>query len=80
MNDDEIGAVASVRGSEHSYASSITDDEACGIRVPGVVARLMGLDSMPPSGFPEPFASPCFDTQSLQDAQYCRKKLSYQHD
>ncbi|XP_028751512.1 uncharacterized protein LOC114711304 [Neltuma alba] len=80
VNEDEIGAGASVRGSDHSYASSVTDDEACGTRVPGVVARLMGLDSLPPSGFPEPYSSPYFDARSLQDAQYCRKNLSYQHD
>ncbi|XP_054805548.1 uncharacterized protein LOC129308462 [Prosopis cineraria] len=80
MNEDEIGAGASVRGSDHSYASSVTDDEACGTRVPGVVARLMGLDALPPSGFPEPYSSPYFDTPSLQDAQCCRKNLNYQYD
>ncbi|KAK4265850.1 hypothetical protein QN277_026846 [Acacia crassicarpa] len=80
VNDDETGAWASVRGSDHSYASSVTDDEACGTRIPGVVARLMGLDSLPPSGFPEPYSSPYFDARSLQDAQYCRKNLNYHHD
>ncbi|XP_028752224.1 uncharacterized protein LOC114751815 [Neltuma alba] len=80
VNEDEIGAGASVRGSDHSCASSVTDDEACGTRVPGVVARLMGLDSLPPPSFPEPSSSPYFDTRSLQDAPYCRKNLTYQHD
>ncbi|XP_061344805.1 uncharacterized protein LOC133290693 [Gastrolobium bilobum] len=80
-NEDENGVGASVRGScDHSYASSVTDDEACGTRAPGVVARLMGLDSLPPSSFSDPYSTPYFDTRSLQDAQYFRKNLSHQHD
>ncbi|KAL2341708.1 hypothetical protein Fmac_009648 [Flemingia macrophylla] len=79
--DDENGVGASARGScDHSYASSVTDDEACGTRAPGVVARLMGLDSMPPSSFSDPYSTPYFDTRSLQDAQYFKKNLSHQHD
>ncbi|XP_020235117.1 uncharacterized protein LOC109814979 [Cajanus cajan] len=78
VDEDENGVGASVRGScDHSYASSVTDDEACGTRAPGVVARLMGLDSLPPSSFSDPYSTPYFDTRSLQDAQYFKNN---QHD
>ncbi|KAK7329519.1 hypothetical protein VNO77_23689 [Canavalia gladiata] len=81
VDEDENGVGASIRGScDHSYASSVTDDETCGTRAPGVVARLMGLDSLPPSSFSDPYSTPYFDTRSLQDNQYFKKNLSRQHD
>ncbi|KAI4334926.1 hypothetical protein L6164_013626 [Bauhinia variegata] len=81
VDEDEIGLGSSVRGSsDHSYASSVTDDEVCGARVPSVVARLMGLDSLPTSNFLDPYSTPYFDTRSLQDSQYSRRNLNYQHD
>ncbi|TKY72535.1 hypothetical protein E2542_SST01276 [Spatholobus suberectus] len=81
VDEDENGVGASVRGScDHSYASSVTDDESCGTRAPSVVARLMGLDFLPPSSFCDPYSTPYFDTLSLQDAQYFKKNLGHQHD
>ncbi|KAJ1380618.1 DUF3741-associated sequence motif [Sesbania bispinosa] len=81
VDEDENGVGASVRGScDHSYASSVTDDEACGTRAPSVVARLMGLDSLPPSSFSDPYSTPFLDTRSLQDAQFFRKNPSHQYD
>ncbi|RDX62623.1 hypothetical protein CR513_59025, partial [Mucuna pruriens] len=81
VDEDESGVGASVRGScDHSYASSVTDEEACGTRAPNVVARLMGLDSLPPSGFSDPYSTPYFDTRSLQDSHYFKKNLGHQHD
>ncbi|KAE9610018.1 hypothetical protein Lalb_Chr07g0182181 [Lupinus albus] len=80
-DEDEIGARASIRGSsDHSYASSVTDDEVCGTRAPSVVARLMGLDSVPFSSVPDPHSTPYFDSRSLREAQYCRTNLNCQHD
>ncbi|KAJ7980330.1 DUF4378 domain protein [Quillaja saponaria] len=80
-DEDEAGAGSSIKGSsDYSCASSVTDDDGCGPRAPGVVARLMGLDSLPTSNVPEPYSTPYFDTQSRQDTQYCRKNLDYQHD
>ncbi|KAJ7955186.1 DUF4378 domain protein [Quillaja saponaria] len=74
-DEDEVGARSSIQGtSDYSCASSVTDDDGCGPRAPGVVARLMGLDSLPTSSFPEPYSTPYFDTQ------YCRTNLGYQHD
>ncbi|QCE13326.1 uncharacterized protein LOC114196153 [Vigna unguiculata] len=81
VDEDENGVGASLRGScDHSYASSVTDDEAFGTRAPSVVARLMGLDSLPSSSFSDPYATPYFDTRSLQDAQYFKKNFGHQHD
>ncbi|XP_019418937.1 PREDICTED: uncharacterized protein LOC109329669 isoform X2 [Lupinus angustifolius] len=76
-DDDENGIAAGVRRScDRSYASSVTDDESCATRAPSVVARLMGLDSLPPSIFSDPY----FDTGSLEDTQYFSESLNHQHD
>lgn len=81
MDEDGFGVGPSLRGgSVHSCASSVTDDDVCGTRAPGVVAKLMGLDALPTSSFPDPYSSPYFDTLSLHDAHYCKKNLHYQHD
>ncbi|KAL6959321.1 hypothetical protein U1Q18_039469 [Sarracenia purpurea var. burkii] len=69
------------QSSECSYASSsVTDEEGFGTRVPGVVARLMGFDSLPASNLAEPFSTPFFDSQSLQDAHNHQRKLAVHHD
>ncbi|XP_022722456.1 uncharacterized protein LOC111279709 [Durio zibethinus] len=78
-DDDEIGAGTSIKGSsDYSCASSVTDDDIYGARAPGVVARLMGLDSLPTSS--EPYSTPFFDTQSLRDAHFRNRNLNYHHD
>ncbi|KAF9674242.1 hypothetical protein SADUNF_Sadunf10G0107100 [Salix dunnii] len=80
-DDDDIGAGSSIRGgSDYSCASSVTDDEGYGARAPGVVARLMGLDSMPQSNFLEPNSTPFFDTQSLRDAYRGTGNFDHYHD
>lgn len=81
MDEDETGVGSSIKGgSEYSCASSVTDEEGFGTRAPGVVARLMGLDSLPPSDFQEPNSTPFFDTQSLRDSHYHRKNFDYYQD
>ncbi|KAL4341198.1 hypothetical protein GQ457_08G009450 [Hibiscus cannabinus] len=45
--DDYNGTSSNTRSADFSSASSVTSDEGCGSRAPGVVARLMGLDSLP---------------------------------
>ncbi|PON62003.1 GPI-anchored adhesin-like protein [Parasponia andersonii] len=81
LDEDETGAGTSFKASsDYSCASSVTDEEGCGIRAPSVVARLMGLDSLPTSNFQEPYSSPYFGTQSLQDAHYHKKNFEYYHD
>ena len=75
--DGEIGIGGSIRDSgDHSCATSVIDSEVCGTRAPGVVARLMGLDSLPSSSFSDPY----FDSQCIQDVQYWRKNLNHLHD
>ncbi|XVE82231.1 hypothetical protein DITRI_Ditri15bG0131300 [Diplodiscus trichospermus] len=78
-DEDEIGAGASIKGSsDYSCGSSVTDDDIYGARAPGVVARLMGLDSLPTSS--EPYSTPFFDTQSLRDAHFRNRNINYHHD
>ncbi|KAM6565884.1 hypothetical protein CsatA_025012 [Cannabis sativa] len=79
VDDDETGVGTSFKCSgEYSCASSVTDED--GSRAPSVVARLMGLDSLPTSNFQEPYSTPYFDTQSLQDAHYHRRNFEYYQD
>ncbi|OAY27679.1 uncharacterized protein LOC110601091 [Manihot esculenta] len=81
MDEDENGAGSSIRGSsDYSCASSVIDDDGCGPKAPGVVARLMGLDSMPTSSFSEPNTTPFLDSQSLREVSQRRKHFEYYHD
>ncbi|WCJ23385.1 hypothetical protein M5689_005412 [Euphorbia peplus] len=75
MDEDEPMEGQSIRErSDYSCASSVTDDDGFGAKAPGVVARLMGLDSMPTSTCSEPNSTPFLDTQSLRDASSQRRK------
>ncbi|KAF8041669.1 hypothetical protein BT93_A0310 [Corymbia citriodora subsp. variegata] len=77
VDEDETGMASSAKGySDYSCASSVTDDEGYGSKAPNVVARLMGLDSMPTNSL-EPYSSPFFDTQSLRDSQRYGRNLDY---
>ncbi|KMT16501.1 hypothetical protein BVRB_3g048000 isoform A [Beta vulgaris subsp. vulgaris] len=76
-----FGAGLSVRGgSDYSCASSVTDDDGYGIKAPGVVARLMGLDSLPTSNAGDPYSSPFFDSISLREAPFRGRNLDFYHD
>ncbi|KAE8711901.1 protein FAR1-RELATED SEQUENCE 11-like [Hibiscus syriacus] len=78
-DEDEIGAGTSIKGSsDYSCASSVTDDDIYGTRAPSVVAKLMGLDSLPT--YTEPYSTPLFDTRSLRDAHFRNRNLSYHRD
>ncbi|KAF5196418.1 Gpi-anchored adhesin-like protein [Thalictrum thalictroides] len=71
--DEDDNGRSSIKGSsDYSCSSSVTDDEGNGIKAPGVVARLMGLDSLPTTSVVEPFSTPFFDSRSLRDGQYRR--------
>ncbi|XP_042022846.1 uncharacterized protein LOC121770115 [Salvia splendens] len=71
---DEKAAVSSVGGSsDQSCASSLVDEDFYGTKAPGVVARLMGLDSLPKSSMPEPYSTPLFSSSSFRDAYYLTK-------
>lgn len=70
---DENGASSSNKGSTDSNcALLVTDDEGGGTRAPGVVARLMGLDSLPASNVLESSSTPCFDHCSFRPSLYDR--------
>ncbi|KAK8960257.1 hypothetical protein KSP40_PGU020218 [Platanthera guangdongensis] len=70
LDEDETIGISSMKGSsEYSCSSSVTDEEGGGIRALGIVARLMGLNSMPASGFSEPFSTPRHNNIPLRDKQ-----------
>lgn len=84
MEEEEFGAFGaglSVRGgSDYSCASSVTDDDGFGTKAPGVVARLMGLDSLPTSIAMESYSTPFFDSISLSEAPFRGRNLDFYHD
>ncbi|KAK3036741.1 hypothetical protein RJ639_029706 [Escallonia herrerae] len=67
MKVHENGPGPSGRRSDYSSASSVSNDEGHGTKAPGVVARLMGLDSLPTSDVSEPSLTPFFDSHSFRD-------------
>lgn len=80
-DEEEYGAGLSIKGSsDYSCASSVTDDDGYGTKAPNVVARLMGLDSMPTSNTLELYSTPFYDTLSLRDAPYRGRNLDFYHD
>ncbi|KAL2536941.1 hypothetical protein Fot_18332 [Forsythia ovata] len=67
--ENEFGPNA--RGNiDYHYASSASGDLECGTRAPGVVARLMGLDSLPTSNVSEPYFTPFIEAHSFRDSRY----------
>ncbi|KAL5996321.1 hypothetical protein ACLOJK_026397 [Asimina triloba] len=80
IEDDENAGVSSTKGSsDYSCASSVTEDEGVGIRAP-VVAKLMGLDSLPAPSVIESYSTPFFQSQALKDDHYERKVSEYQNE
>ncbi|KAL1546193.1 serine-rich adhesin for platelets-like [Salvia divinorum] len=55
---------------DYPYASSASGDSEQGTKAPGVVARLMGLDSLPTSNVIEPCSNPFSDSYSFRDSSY----------
>ncbi|KAJ0605374.1 hypothetical protein HanHA300_Chr02g0062331 [Helianthus annuus] len=52
----------------YSCATSVTEEDGYGTKAPGVVARLMGLDSLPTVNFSDTYSNPSFDSQSIRDS------------
>ncbi|XP_076960024.1 uncharacterized protein LOC143636266 [Bidens hawaiensis] len=76
MDEDDMICSMSMKGSsDYSCATSITDEDGYGTKAPGVVARLMGLESLPTVNFSDTYSNPSFDSQSLRDSStsYIRK-------
>ncbi|KZV33417.1 hypothetical protein F511_38634 [Dorcoceras hygrometricum] len=81
LNEDEFVFGTSINASsDFSCASSVTDEDFYGPRAPGVVARLMGLNSLPESNISEPSSTPYIACQSLCVADYETKNLGYRQD
>ncbi|KAK5772001.1 hypothetical protein PVK06_048259 [Gossypium arboreum] len=73
MEGDEYNAASSYRRSaDFSSASSMANDEGYGSRAPGVVARLMGLDSLPAPNVLEPSSTTYSGSCSLRVSHYER--------
>ncbi|CAA2989142.1 Hypothetical predicted protein [Olea europaea subsp. europaea] len=74
LYDDLMAARSSIKGSsDYSCASSVADEDLCGTKSPGVVGRLMGLDSLPKSNILDSYSTPLFDTRSPPDV-HCHPK------
>ncbi|CAA2997817.1 Hypothetical predicted protein [Olea europaea subsp. europaea] len=67
--ENEFGPNAR-RDIDYHYASSASGDSECGTKAPGVVARLMGLDSLPTSNVSEPYLTPFNESHSFRDSHY----------
>ncbi|KAH1032108.1 hypothetical protein J1N35_044282 [Gossypium stocksii] len=73
MEEDQYNAASSYRRSaDFSSASSVASDEGYGSRAPGVVARLMGLDSLPAPNVLEPSSTTYTGSCSLRLSHYER--------
>ncbi|KAJ4955956.1 hypothetical protein NE237_012739 [Protea cynaroides] len=81
LAEEDENRGSSIKGSsDYSCASSVTDDEGYGTRAPGVVARLMGLDSLPTSNAAEPYSTPLLDCRSLRDTNYHRRTPEFHNE
>ncbi|KAL0454739.1 UNVERIFIED_CONTAM: hypothetical protein Slati_0813100 [Sesamum latifolium] len=56
----------------YHYASSVYGESEYGTKAPGVVARLMGLDSLPTTDVTEPCFTPFIESHSFRDSNYLR--------
>ncbi|XP_057963344.1 uncharacterized protein LOC131154534 isoform X2 [Malania oleifera] len=55
-----------------SHPSIVSADEGCGTKAPGLVARLMGLDSLPSSGVSECHPDSLLDSCSISDPYHSK--------
>ncbi|KAK9136727.1 hypothetical protein Sjap_007321 [Stephania japonica] len=78
--DDDNGNLSIKGSSSYSCSSSVTDDEGNSTKAPGVVARLMGLDSLPTFNSTEPYSTPFFSSRTLHERQHRRNPdFFYEH-
>ncbi|MCD7446485.1 hypothetical protein HAX54_007799 [Datura stramonium] len=61
-------------------ASSVAEDGSYGQKAPGVVARLMGLDSLPTSIESDPYFNSPFDCHSFRDYPYLSFIADFQNE
>ncbi|KAJ9552595.1 hypothetical protein OSB04_016640 [Centaurea solstitialis] len=60
------------------WASSMSNDEGCGTKAPGVVARLMGLDSLPTLDVSDPGFTPFIDSHSFRHSLHPRTTTEFE--
>lgn len=77
---DENGASSSNKEPSDYNSSLVTGDEGGGTRAPGVVARLMGLDSLPASNVPEPCSTPSLEYRSFRSSLFDRSNSNLSRD
>ncbi|KAK4427622.1 hypothetical protein Salat_1531200 [Sesamum alatum] len=65
---------------DYHYASSASGDSEYGTKAPGVVARLMGLDSLPTSNVNEPYFAPFVESLSFRDSSYSMSRPAFQSE
>ncbi|KAK4406719.1 hypothetical protein Sango_0678400 [Sesamum angolense] len=69
----EDGFAPNVRGHNiYHYDSSVCGEPEYGTKAPGVVARLMGLDSLPNTDGTEPCFTPFIESHPFRDSNYLR--------
>ncbi|KAL0375799.1 UNVERIFIED_CONTAM: hypothetical protein Scaly_0697500 [Sesamum calycinum] len=69
----EDGFAPNVRGHNiYHYDSSVCGEPEYGTKAPGVVARLMGLDSLPNTDVTEPCFTPFIESHPFRDSNYLR--------
>ncbi|KAK6159846.1 hypothetical protein DH2020_003227 [Rehmannia glutinosa] len=77
----ENGFPTNARGhNDYHYASSASGDSEYGTKAPGVVARLMGLDSLPLSNANEPCFTPYIESHSFRDSSYVMAAPAFQSE
>ncbi|RWW69350.1 hypothetical protein BHE74_00023045 [Ensete ventricosum] len=79
IEQNQFERVASTKASSRSAGASVTNEEGSGLRTPGVIARLMGLDYVPASGISEPYSTPLHDLSSIRD-DTSRRTVMYGND
>ncbi|KAF7126787.1 hypothetical protein RHSIM_Rhsim11G0093800 [Rhododendron simsii] len=67
----------SKRTIDYNSASSVTGDDGYGTKAPGVVARLMGLDTLPTSTISEPCSVPYYESSFDRDSFSQRSTLNF---
>ncbi|KAK7277993.1 hypothetical protein RJT34_23014 [Clitoria ternatea] len=78
--DDNEPSPSNIANSDFDYALSVTSDEEFGTKAPGLVARLMGLDSLPVSTVSEVSMSTSFYGSNSLGPYHCHEGALHSMD
>ncbi|KAJ8529593.1 hypothetical protein K7X08_036428 [Anisodus acutangulus] len=70
----------SIQNYDFYSASSVAEDGSYAQKAPSVVARLMGLDSLPTSKESDPYFNSSFDCHSFRDSPYLSSVADFQNE